>query len=69
MLLPFLQSFNFIPYGFWGDDFWIFFHKFSIPVAMATNTIQRSLDKDDTFDRGLLEEHFCKSLVKISALR
>ena len=25
------------PYGFWGDDFLIFFHKFSLSVAMATN--------------------------------
>ena len=28
------------PYGFW-DDFWIFFRKFSLSVAMATNQIQR----------------------------
>ena len=27
-------------YGFWRD-FWIFFHKFNISVAMATNQIQR----------------------------
>ena len=29
------------PYGFWGEDFWIFFCKFSVLVAMATNQIQR----------------------------
>ena len=29
------------PYGFWADDFWIFFLKFSHLVAMATNQIQR----------------------------
>ena len=27
-------------YGFWGDDFWIFFLKFSLSVVMATNQIQ-----------------------------
>ena len=29
------------PYGFWGDDFLKFIHKFSLSVAMATNQIQR----------------------------
>ena len=29
------------PYGFWGEDFWIFFRKFTLYVAMATNQIQR----------------------------
>ena len=29
------------PYGFWGEDFLIFFRKFSISVAMATNHIQQ----------------------------
>ena len=29
------------PYGFWGDDFLIFFRKFSLSVAMANNQIQR----------------------------
>ena len=29
------------PYGFWGDDFLIFFRKFSLSVAMATNQIQQ----------------------------
>ena len=29
------------PYGFWGDDFLLFFRKFSISVAMATNQIKR----------------------------
>ena len=28
------------PYGLWGDDFWIFFLKFSLLVAMATNKMQ-----------------------------
>ena len=29
------------PYGFWGDDFLIFFLKFSLSVAMATHQIQQ----------------------------
>ena len=29
------------PYGFRGYDALIFFHKFSLSVAMATNQIQR----------------------------
>ena len=29
------------PYGFWGDEFWIFFPEFSLSVAMATNQIQQ----------------------------
>ena len=29
------------PYGFWGEDFWIFFQKFTLYVAMATNQIQQ----------------------------
>ena len=32
------------PYGFWGEDFWIFFRKFTLYVAMATNQIH-DLDK------------------------
>ena len=28
------------PYGFWGDDFLIFFRKFRLSVAMTTNQIQ-----------------------------
>ena len=29
------------PYSFWGEDFLIFFPKFTHYVAMATNQIQR----------------------------
>ena len=29
------------PYGFWEEDFWIFFCKFILSVAMATNPIQQ----------------------------
>ena len=28
-------------YGFWGDDFLFFFHKFSLSIAMATNQIHQ----------------------------
>ena len=45
------------PYDFWGDDFLIFFLKF------------RGLDKNDMFGKGLLKEHSCKTLVKISAVK
>ena len=27
-------------YAFWGEDFWIFFRKFTLYVAMETNKIQ-----------------------------
>ena len=29
------------PYGFWGEDFLIFFQKFTLYVAMAINQIQQ----------------------------
>ena len=29
------------PYGFWGEDFLIFFRKFTLYAAMATNLIQQ----------------------------
>ena len=29
------------PYGFWVDDFFYFFLKFSLLVAMAINQVQR----------------------------
>ena len=29
------------PNGFWGEDFWIIFRKFTLYVAMATNQIQQ----------------------------
>ena len=45
-------------YGFWEEDFWIFFRKFSISVAMATNYNHREL----------IQKHFCKTFVKISAV-
>ena len=55
-----------LPYGFWEDDFQVFFHKFSLSV---TNQIQQFGQNSYMFGRGLLKEHFCKTFVKISAMR
>ena len=57
------------PYGFWGDDFLIFFRKFNILVAMATNPLNQSNSavwKKIIYmlGRGLLKEHFCKTFIK-----
>ena len=46
-------------YGFWEEDFWKFFHEFSVSVAMATNQMQQ-LDKIHMVGKGLLKKHFCK---------
>ena len=45
-----------------------FFRKFSLSVAMATNRIS-DLDKTHMVSRGLLQEHFCKTFVKIPIVR
>ena len=39
----FMQSFSFIPlqYDFWEEDLLMFFRKFNISVAMATNQNQQ----------------------------
>ena len=57
------------PYGFWGDDFLIFFRKFNILVAMATspqNQSNSAVWKKIIYmlGRGLLKEHFCKTFIK-----
>ena len=58
------------PYGFWGDDFWIFFRKFILSVAMATDQIQQFGQNSYVwYGRGLLKEHLCKTFVNISAMR
>ena len=49
-------------YRFW-DDFWIFFYKFCLLVAMVINQIKSLLIKKGMFGRGPLKEHFCKSFV------
>ena len=60
------------PYGFWEEDFWMFFffflRKFSLSVAMTTNQRQRDLDKIHMVGRGLLQKQFSKTFVKISAI-
>ena len=57
------------PYDFWEEDFWIFFSKFSLLVGMVTNQNQLFFfDKIHMVGRGLLQEHFCKTFVKISAV-
>ena len=56
------------PHSFWAVDFWIFFRKFCLLVAMVTNQIKR-LQQKGMFCRGPLKEHFCKFFVKISAMR
>ena len=57
------------PYGFWGDDFLIFFRKFNVFLAMATNPRNQSNSavwKKFIYmlGRGLLKEHFCKTFIK-----
>ena len=46
----------------------IFFLKFSRSVAMATNQIQQ-FGQNSYVWRGLLKEHLCKTLNKISMVR
>ena len=63
-----MQSFSFIPRMTSEKKiFEYFFQKFNIAVAMATNQIN-DLDKIHIVCRGLLQEHFCKTFVKISAV-
>ena len=56
------------PYGFWGDDFWIFFSNSSFWLPWQPIKF-RGLDKIHMFGRGLLKEHLCKTFVKISAMK
>ena len=53
------------PYDFWEEDFWIFLKKNNIWQPVKIN----NLDKIHMVCRGLLQEHFCKLFVKISAMR
>ena len=46
------------PYNFWGEDFGLFFWKFTLYVAMATNQIHM-------VGRELLKKHFCKKNLNI----
>ena len=56
------------PYGFWGEDLFRFFRKFSLSVAMATNQIQWFV-KNYMFGRGLFNKYFWIFRSKISATR
>ena len=47
-----------------GRFFFFFFRKFSLSVAMKIS----DLDKIHMVGRGLLQKHFCKTFVKISAV-
>ena len=53
------------PYGFWGEDFLIFF-VFRLPWQPIKFW---DLDKIHMVGRGPFKEHFCKTFVKISAMR
>ena len=56
--------------GFYIFEWFFFFfvlQKFSLLVAMATNYIS-DLDKIHVVGRGLLQKHFIKIFVKISAV-
>ena len=62
-----MQSFSFIPLmPSEKEIFEYFFLKFRLLVAMATKISDS--DKIQMVGRGLLQEHFCKSFVKISAV-
>ena len=63
-----MQSFSFIPLMTSEKKiFKYFFWKFNISVAMTIKI--NDLDKTHMDCRGLLQEHFCKTFVKISAVR
>ena len=64
-----MQSFSFIPLPISEEKiFEYFFENLPFYVAMATNQIS-DLDKIHMNRRGLLKEHFCKTFVKLSAMR
>ena len=50
------------PYGFRGDEFFIFFSNVSFRLPWQPIKF-RGLDKHD---KGLYKEHFCKTFIKIS---
>ena len=56
------------PYGFWEEDFWIFFFE-NLAFRLPWQPIKiSSLDKIHMVGRGLLQKHFCKTFFKISAV-
>ena len=69
MSWTFMQSFSFISsYGFSEEDFLIFFYK-NLTFQLPWQPIKISdLDKIHMVRRGLLQNHFCKTFFKISAV-
>ena len=63
--------FQFHPsYGFWGDDFFFFSFFANLDFWLPWQPIKFSVsDKIDTFGRGILKDNFCKTFVKIFAVR
>ena len=49
-----------------SEEMIFYFIPTNLAFRLSWQLIQvRDLDKDKRFDRGLLNEHFCKTLVKI----
>ena len=69
MLRTFLQSFSFIP--LMASEEMIFLYFFTnLAFQLPWQPIKfSSLDKIHMFRRGLFKEHFCKTFVKISAMK
>ena len=64
-----MQSFSFFPHMASEKKIFecvFFFRKFSLSVAMVTNQNQRF--GQNSYGRGLLQKHFSKTFVKISAV-
>ena len=55
-------------YGIWGEDFWLLSANLSFRLPRQPIKFN-SLDKIHMLYRGLLKEYFCKTFVKISAVR
>ena len=57
------------PYGFWEEDFWIFFFE-NVAFRLPWQPIKISdLDKIHMVVRGLLRKHLCLTFFKISAVK
>ena len=58
------------PYGFWEEDFFFFFFFFFFFCRKFSLSPIKISDSDETHIviRGLLQEHFCKTFVKITAV-
>ena len=57
------------PYGFWEEDFLFIFYSENLAFWLPWQPIKISdLDKIHRVGRGLLQKHFSKTFVKISAV-